>query len=240
MERSWKHTTRTQKKIRTNSRGHMCVVHATSQVRVADGHAVASLVLVSCEDVQLKPEGNPAKAHSELESCLQSCPIPTDSLLPAKLTSLEQHPHYGFQSEGRTGQRVLALLESSEKSSTITMPGGYAVETAGVKDVLGDPAATVTLTSFCTMEAVAQFRLDPPRGQGRQTSLVLFALVTGQAGDPNQKEKNTWSTTCGCWTRANKNQRKFFSRTSCNGLSASKGVLPLAKEEYPLTAAHMM
>ena len=175
----------------------MCVVHATSQVRVADGHAVASLVLVSCEDVQLKPEGNPAKAHSELESCLQSCPIPTDSLLPAKLTSLEQHPHYGFQSEGRTGQRVLALLESSEKSSTITMPGGYAVETAGVKDVLGDPAATVTLTSFCTMEAVAQFRLDPPRGQSRQTSRVLFALVTGQAGDPNQKEKkymvdNVW------------------------------------------------
>ena len=48
-----------------------------------------------------------------------------------------------------------------------------------MKDMLDDSptAATVTLTSFCSIKNIQDFKLDPPRTEKAQTALVLISAV---------------------------------------------------------------
>ena len=87
--------------------------------------------------------------------------------------------------------QVLALVEASRPSSLQEAgTGGYKITTNNVKDLLHDAndARGVQLTSFCTLENLQDFKLDPPRTQAskKQAALVLISsiLQESSAGQP--------------------------------------------------------
>jgi len=78
--------------------------------------------------------------------------------------------------------QALALVESSEPSKLQEAgDGGYKITTSNVKDLLHETPDDrgVQLTSFCTLENLQDFKLDPPRTHGnkKQTALVLISSV---------------------------------------------------------------
>ena len=86
---------------------------------------------------------------------------------------------------------MLALVEASEPSSLQEAgTGGYKITTNNFKDLLHDAndARGVQLISFCTLENLQDFKLDPPRTQAskKQTALVLISsiLQESSAGQP--------------------------------------------------------
>ena len=95
-----------------------------------------------------------------------------DSLVDAEVHSTTLRPCAQFR----------ALVESSE-ASTIQQwgGGGYTIMTRGVKDLLqdGPHSSDVELVSFCSLENLQHFRLDPPRLRvdKKQAALVLISSV---------------------------------------------------------------
>ena len=82
----------------------------------------------------------------------------------------------------RPCSQVLALVEAPQPSSLQEAgTGGYKITTKNVKDLLCDAqdASGVQLTSFCTLENLQDFKLDPPRSQGskKQAALVLISSM---------------------------------------------------------------
>ena len=82
-------------------------------------------------------------------------------------------------------------MEASEPPSLQEAGGGgYKITTNNVKDLLHDAndARGVQLTSFCTLENLQDFKLDPPRTQAskKQAALVLISsiLQASSAGQP--------------------------------------------------------
>ena len=78
--------------------------------------------------------------------------------------------------------QVLALVESTEPSCLLEAGnGGYKITTSKAKDLLHDSpdARDVQLTSFCTLENLQDFKLNPPRTQAvkKQAALVLISAV---------------------------------------------------------------
>ena len=59
--------------------------------------------------------------------------------------------------------------------------GGFRIITSNVKDLLheADDAQCVQLTSFCTLDNLQDFKLDPPRAQPKkkQAALVMISSV---------------------------------------------------------------
>ena len=66
---------------------------------------------------------------------------------------------------------------------------GFKLITRGVKDVLTSSAAqpapgVYTLTAFCTMDTLQDFKLDPPRGSKSQHALIVVSdIVPGASAD---------------------------------------------------------
>ena len=58
--------------------------------------------------------------------------------------------------------------------------GGYTITTSNVKDLLHNTseAPRVQLTSFCTLENLQDFKMDPPRTRAdkKQAALVLLSI----------------------------------------------------------------
>jgi hypothetical protein len=129
----------------------------------------------------------------------------TDAVLPAALHMLRKSSHYTLAVKAtvppipeslsasfvgrpsattifRPCSLVLALVESSEPSVLQdTGTGGFRIITSNVKDLLheADDAQCVQLTSFCTLDNLQDFKLDPPRAQPKkkQAALVLISSV---------------------------------------------------------------
>ena len=64
---------------------------------------------------------------------------------------------------------------------------GYKLITKGVRDALDTSAAqpgarVFTLTAFCTLENLQDFKLDPPRGSKSQHAVIIVS-------DINQRDK---------------------------------------------------
>jgi hypothetical protein len=91
----------------------------------------------------------------------------------------------------RPCSQVLALVESSEASKLqVAGGGGYKIITDNVKDLLHDSpdAPPVQLSSFCLLDNLQDFKLDPPRTSAnkKQAALVLISSVLqmSSAGQP--------------------------------------------------------
>ena len=148
---------------------------------------------------------SPTEASANLLPLLNADNTSTDVVLPAAFHMLRKSPHYTLAVESavpaipeslkssfvgiaptgtvfRPCTQVLALVESSEPSCLQDAgAGGYKIITSNVKDLLDEApdARGVQLTSFCTLENLQDFKLDPPRTHAgkKQAALVLISSV---------------------------------------------------------------
>ena len=156
---------------------------------------------------------SPTEDSARLLRFLNSDLISTDIVLPAALHMLRKSPHYTLAVESavptipdslqasffgvpsaanvfRPCTQALALVESSQASTLAEAgEGGYKIITNGVKDLLNeDPdSPACQLTSFCSLNNLQDFKLDPPRTRAdkKQAALVLISAVL-QAGSAEQ------------------------------------------------------
>ena len=136
----------------------------------------------------------PSQATLPLVAMLKQSAHDTDSIVPAALHQIEASPVYAlevtYDAEPKPivlpCQQVLALIRSKEKSKVEMLGMGCKVTTADVQCVLcsDDPhhaEKKYKVSSVCTMETLAAYRLDPPpRGGKGQCALVT---MTNKKGD---------------------------------------------------------
>ena len=155
-----------------------------------------------------------SKASARLLPLLNSDNASTDIVRPAALHTLRKSPHYTLAVQSTVPPipeslqpsfvdvpsattifspctRVLALVESSEASKLQEAgASGYKITSSNVKDLLNDDAEAqaVQLTSFCSLNNLQDFKLDPPRTRTnkKQSALVLMSSVLQEssAGHP--------------------------------------------------------
>ena len=133
-----------------------------------------------------------------------------DTILPAALHMIRTSVHYSMvvnyapqdllkdlshdlapapspdTSLARACFQAFALVEATTKSEMDNLDGqGYKLITKGVKDVLApDSPTTYTLTAFCTLSNLQDFKLDPPRGTKTTTAFVVISdILPGAGGD---------------------------------------------------------
>ena len=145
---------------------------------------------------------SPTEESARLLSLLNTDNSSTDIVLPATLHMLRKSPHYTLAVESvvppipeslqasfvdvpsattsfRPCTQVLALVESSEASNLQTTgPDGYKITTNHVEDILhdGPESSDVQLTSFCSLENLQDFKLDPPRTQAKRKQAALVPI----------------------------------------------------------------
>ena len=148
---------------------------------------------------------SPTEASARLLPFLNPENSTSDVVMPAALHMLRKSSHYTLAIEStvpdipenwrpdftnmpsattlfRPCSQALALIEASEPSGLQDAGnGGYKITTSNVKDLLKDAndARGVQLVSYCTLENLQDFKLDPPRTQTskKQAALVLISSV---------------------------------------------------------------
>ena len=159
------------------------------------------IVDAACQDLA----ESPTEASARLLPLLNADNTTSDVVMPAALHMLRKSPHYTLAVEStvpeipdslkasfvsvpsattifRPCSQVLGLGEASEPSKLESAgTGGYKITTKNVKDLLHDDNGTsgVQLTSFCTLENLQDFKLDPPRTQAskKQAALMLISSI---------------------------------------------------------------
>lgn len=108
------------------------------------------------------------------------------NLLPEHAKDLVAHA--GGVTLSRACYQAFALVESTSPSELIPIGDeGYKLITKGVKDLLAPKVtATYTLTAFCTLSNLQDFKLDPPRGKKKQAAIIIISDVSPgtKADDP--------------------------------------------------------
>lgn len=88
----------------------------------------------------------------------------------------------------RPCSQVFALVESTKGGDRDPLgEEGFKLVTKDVKDALGgaEQPATYTVTAYCTLDNVQNFKLDPPRGSKTQTALITISDIIPGA-TPNE------------------------------------------------------
>lgn len=134
------------------------------------------------EPVSWDPLSAPNAAYNDVLSILNNCPPHDEGILFAYLEDIEPDPHYGFciRYDGQVGARCLyaaALVASEGKGANDRVGEGFRVVTAGVKDAANPKGSSNSYTTvgYCTLDNLAGFSLDPPRGKTKRCAIVLFA-----------------------------------------------------------------
>ena len=83
--------------------------------------------------------------------------------------------------------RVVALVESTKRSKLSDAgANGHKLVTEDVVDLLpqfGDPKQKFTLTSFCNLDTVTDFKLDPQGRNKNQAALVSVSTLLDESTD---------------------------------------------------------
>ena len=135
----------------------------------------------------------PSKQSLTLLKLLEQTEANADACVVAGISMIQKDPHYGlsvqFKVEGQVIQkrctRAVALVCASKASEADNMNEGYQMLTKDVTDPLQDSTFACSLLSFCTVKNSPDYQLRPPRGQTKQTALVVIADVL----DPGSAEK---------------------------------------------------
>ena len=138
-------------------------------------------------------EDTPSKKSLTLLKLLEQTEANTDACVVAGISMIHKDPHYGlsvhFKVEGQVIKkrctRAVALVCASKASEAENMNEGYQMLTKDVSDPLQDSTFACCLLSFCTVKNSPDYQLRPPRGQTKQTALVVIADVL----DPGSAEK---------------------------------------------------
>ena len=144
-------------------------------------HTVASV-----EPINWSPSAAPNAAYRDILSVLNLCPPHEEGLAFAFLGDIGPDPYYGFSInyDGKPGplcRYVIALLSSEQKSETSVVGDGFKVTTADIKDIAQPDApgapqpGSHTVVGYCSLNDLAGFCLDPPRGKPARCALALFS-----------------------------------------------------------------
>ena len=156
----------------------------------------------------------PTAVSMKMLSLLDSRLSNSDVVLPATLRMIQKSEHYALAVHYVTQElppqlsplitnssvgsvivrpcgEAVCLIESTSRSKLTNMEGGYKLTTENVRDLVyaeASQAQTYTITAFCTLDTVTDYKLDPPRGQKSQAALVSVTGVleppTGSAAQP--------------------------------------------------------
>ena len=138
-------------------------------------------------------EDTPSKKSLTLLKLLEQSEANADACVVAGISMIQKDPHYGlsvhFKVEGQVIKkrctRAVALVCASKASEAENMNEGFQMLTKDVSDPLQDSTFACWLLSFCTVKTSPDYQLRPPRGQTKQTALVVIADVL----DPGSAEK---------------------------------------------------
>ena len=175
-------------------------VQLADQQTQSSAHLPAGQVDVRIVDVAWQNlVESPTEKSARLLPLLNADNTSTDIVLPAALHMLRKSPHYTIavgsnvpsipdslrasfaacacepfpKATFRPCTQVLALVESSEASHLQKAgAGGYKITTIHVKDILhdGPESSDAQLPSFCSLENLQDFKLDPPRTRRRRSN----------------------------------------------------------------------
>jgi hypothetical protein len=188
---------------------------ASQLTQDTDKHSSGQVdVLIVDADYQNLAE-SPTEASARLLLLLNAENPTSDVVLPASLSMLRKSAHYTLAVEiivpdipeslkaifedvpsastiSRPCSQVLCLVEASEGSKLHPVgEGGFKIITDNVKDLLQDSpdAPPVQLSSFCGLNNLQDFKLDPPRTSAnkKQAAIVLISSVqrVNSAGQPD-------------------------------------------------------
>ena len=95
----------------------------------------------------------------------------------------------------RPSANIVALVVANSKSKTIeTIDGGYMLQTTvcnhpSPETVNGEEPARYVLRSYCTLDNVKDFKMDPPRGSKQQVALVQIVAIASSDESTNAAEE---------------------------------------------------
>ena len=128
----------------------------------------------------------PNASYNDVLNILNNCPPHEEGIIFAYLAEIKADRLYGFavnHDDGPAHQAMYAaaLIASEGKSQHEDCGGGYAVTTAGIKDIANPNGEdhVYTVTGFCGKEDLMNFRLGPPRGKAHRGAIALFSKVEG-------------------------------------------------------------
>ena len=169
----------------------LCHVRITRTYKEVSGGAsqptkYVNHTVAQVEPIDWSPSAAPNAAYKDILSLLNLCPPHEEGLAFAFLGDICPDPYYGFSInyDGKPGplcRYVIALLSSEQKSDTKIVGDGFKVTTTDVKDVAQPDAPGApqpgchTVVGYCSLNDLAGFRLDPPRGKAARCALALFS-----------------------------------------------------------------
>ena len=169
----------------------LCHVRITRTYKEVSGGAsqptkYVNHTVASVEPIDWSPSAAPNAAYKDILSVLNLCPPHEEGIAFAFLGDICPDPYYGFSInyDGKPGplcRYVIALLSSEKKSDTKIVGDGFKVTTTDVKDVAQPDAPGApqpgchTVVGYCSLNDLAGFRLDPPRGKAARCALALFS-----------------------------------------------------------------
>ena len=161
---------------------HVRVSRSVAPVRPHVNYNVEDL-----EPITWDKKSAPNQSFQQLLNILYHCPPSDEGIHFAFLEDIRPDHHYGIRLEydGQDGPRciyVVALLWSNTKSSTEQVSEErFKVVTNSVKDIAHprsiegeEPVGDYSVVGYCSVQNLAEFKLDPPRGKPR----VVLALLS--------------------------------------------------------------
>ena len=108
----------------------------------------------------------------------------------AFLSDIQPCLHYGFRAHypavGSTrnaiGTGAVVLLSSTTKSTLESMGAGHKVTSSGVRDAANpENSTTYQVASFCTLENIMEFKMDPPRNRSARRACAIISSMLDDA-----------------------------------------------------------
>ena len=156
----------------------------TPQTGSDDSAGKPDVNLYIVEGCEQPLDETPSQRSLELINLLSMTEPPSNACVPACLSMIRKHPHYGLsvtymvggEAVEKTCTSARALVITSNASIPTNMNAGYQMTTEDVKSPLCDDFAC-HLMSFCTVASSPDYQLKPGRGQKTQMALVTIADV---------------------------------------------------------------
>ena len=115
----------------------------------------------------------------------------------ANLVDIKPDPYYGFQVfyngvESVKAKFVAVLIASPNNSQPPeNVSSGYKVTTSRIIDVANpdaDQQGAYTVTGYCSINDMPNFKLDPPRGKSQRTAVVLISKMDPEGYQVHKQE----------------------------------------------------
>ena len=176
----------------------LCQARVSRVLRAKDGAtqpvSFVNHTLEMVDPVSWQRSSAPNAAFNDVLAILNNCPPHSEGIQFGFLADVQPDSQYGMRlvydgEEGPRGLYVATLIASTQQSKTDRVgDDGYKVVTTDVKDLanhegsVDKPIGNHTLVGYCSMNSLAGFRLDPPRGKTFRVALALLSSADENEG----------------------------------------------------------